>query len=128
MRPLSGDSWAAVKSKIEDDGEGTTIDFEEDSIHDITHTLHDKDGIVVDANREVRVKLYLGQVGTVNLSHRELRSLIADPRSYSGIHGVVLVHTNLPYDAYSLLSTETDAVPTRTQGSRLSFGHWLTHC
>jgi phosphatidylinositol-3,4,5-trisphosphate 3-phosphatase/dual-specificity protein phosphatase PTEN len=38
------------------------VPSEANSIADITHTLNTEGGIVVDADREVRVKLYMGQV------------------------------------------------------------------
>jgi hypothetical protein len=38
------------------------VPSEANSIADITHTLNAEGGIVVDADREVRVKLYMGQV------------------------------------------------------------------
>jgi len=40
----------------------TIVPSEVNSIADITHTLSAEDSIVVDAGREVRVKLYMGQV------------------------------------------------------------------
>ena len=62
LRPLSGDGWALVKSKIEGVGESPSIESEEASIHESTHSLSSKDGVVLDAKREVRIKLYMGQV------------------------------------------------------------------
>ena len=35
---------------------------ESTSISDVTRALKDDNGVVLDANREVRVKLYIGQV------------------------------------------------------------------
>lgn len=40
----------------------TIVPSEANSIAEITHTLSTEDGIVVDAGRELRVKLYMGQV------------------------------------------------------------------
>ena len=39
-----------------------SVDSEETSIHDATGILPTTDGVVLNADREVRVKLYIGQV------------------------------------------------------------------
>ena len=86
MRPLSGDKWQSIRAKIEADGQaqqsqtvGTQpalgaaptsiptlsagLETEDGSLYDVTQTLSPDGGVLVlDAHREVRVKLYLGQV------------------------------------------------------------------
>ncbi|EKM56934.1 uncharacterized protein PHACADRAFT_93074 [Phanerochaete carnosa HHB-10118-sp] len=62
LRPLSDDSWTLVKSGLEGDEQSPTVESEQDSIQDATRSLEDTSGIVLDAHREVRVKLYIGQV------------------------------------------------------------------
>lgn len=51
-----------VKSEIAGDGESPVVESEEASIHDSTHSLDSRNGVVVDADREMRIKLYIGQV------------------------------------------------------------------
>lgn len=67
LRPLSGDRWAAIKSRIQDGtvsagAASPAVESEEASIHDATGVLPTADGVVLNADREVRVKLYIGQV------------------------------------------------------------------
>lgn len=66
LRPLSDANWTLVKSKIEGDGQSPVVESEEASIQDIARTVNNGDGIVLDANREVRVKLYIGQVSVIH--------------------------------------------------------------
>ena len=94
LRPLSGDGWALVKSKIEDDALGSGTAFEEASIHESTDSLGStRDGVVLDANREVRVKLYMGQVSTNAPSPRYP---VVHMSACAGIHGVVLARPVVP--------------------------------
>ena len=68
LRPLTGDKWENIRKKIESDRQPQTIDSgarieaEDPSLYDVTQTLKIDGGVVLDAHREVRVKLYLGQV------------------------------------------------------------------
>jgi hypothetical protein len=62
---LTGDNWTLVKSKIEGDGQSPIIESEESSIQDVTRTTSYGNGVMLNANREVRVKLYVGQVSRV---------------------------------------------------------------
>ncbi|KAI0341469.1 phosphatases II [Trametopsis cervina] len=67
MRPLSQDTWNSLRTEIEEEGnrtpaQETTSDPEETSLHDITAKIDASEGVILDANREVRVKLYMGQV------------------------------------------------------------------
>ena len=72
LRPLSSDNWELVREDIEAgpdapavaQGSGVDADLEAEdpSLYDITQALGGDGGVVLDAHREVRVKLYLGQV------------------------------------------------------------------
>ncbi|KAI0088840.1 phosphatases II [Irpex rosettiformis] len=67
LRPLSKANWESIRTDIEKDPvkqdvEGTVVEAEEASIHDVTDKGDSEEGIVLDANREVRVKLHIGQV------------------------------------------------------------------
>ena len=66
LRPLSEANWTLVKSKIEGDGQSPVVESEEASIQDVTHPANHGGGVVVNANREVRVKLYIGQVSAIS--------------------------------------------------------------
>ena len=62
LRPLSDDSWTLVKSGLESDDQSPMVESEQSSIQDTIRSLDDTGSVVLDANREVRVKLYIGQV------------------------------------------------------------------
>ncbi|KAH9916723.1 phosphatases II [Epithele typhae] len=66
LRPLTGDKWELIRTTIEAGGERKSVDVapegEDASVDDVTQTLKGDGGVVLDAHREVRVKLYLGQV------------------------------------------------------------------
>ncbi|KAI0646393.1 phosphatases II [Trametes meyenii] len=68
LRPLTGDKWLSIREKIEVEGKAPAADIdanvesEDTSIYDATQALKGDGGVVVDAHRELRVKLYLGQV------------------------------------------------------------------
>lgn len=68
LRPLTGERWESLKQEIEADEDKETPHAdaprsEEGSMDDLTKTLSASSvGVVVDANRELRVKLYIGQV------------------------------------------------------------------
>ena len=67
LRPLSGGSWDSLRAALEEDkseqdATGPAIEAEETSIHDVTRRLESANGAVLNANRETRVKLYVGQV------------------------------------------------------------------
>jgi len=100
MGPLTDEKWGEIKEVIagiagEEKGlEPPGIKSETASVNDVaTEVLSDAvGGIIVDANRELRAKLYTGQVGpsiprfAFSLKHRILIDL----------HGLVLVHTCIP--------------------------------
>ena len=89
LRPLTGDKWQSIRARIEEDGhtqntpaQGASagkgdenadpsrtagLETEDASLYDVTQTLKTDGGVVLDAHRELRVKLYLGQVsGPIN--------------------------------------------------------------
>ena len=79
LRPLTGDKWNSIRENIEADGKaqhdhtsnstgtkaGGLAEGEDTSLYDVTQTLKTDGGVVLDAHREVRVKLYLGQVSSL---------------------------------------------------------------
>ena len=66
MRPLTDAKWARIRNEVQQVGPElpaeALVPSEANSIAEVTQTLHTEGGIVVDAGREVRVKLYIGQV------------------------------------------------------------------
>ncbi|KAL4253065.1 Dual-specificity lipid and protein phosphatase [Abortiporus biennis] len=65
LRPLTGKNWDVLRQDIEQQKEALTnggVASEEGSMYDLTKTLNTPGGVIVDANREVRAKLYFGQV------------------------------------------------------------------
>ncbi|KAI0674415.1 phosphatases II [Trametes maxima] len=68
LRPLTGDKWLSIREKIEAEGRtpaagvDANVESEDTSIYDATQALKGDGGVVLDAHRELRVKLYLGQV------------------------------------------------------------------
>lgn len=75
LRPLTDDKWGKLREKIREqdvqDQNATPrtnaarqdqVSSEATSINDITQALKDDHGVLLDANREVRIKLYIGQV------------------------------------------------------------------
>ncbi|KAF7430287.1 Telomerase protein component 1 [Pleurotus ostreatus] len=69
LRPLNSDAWSDLRSGLKPSGgEGVQLDgvnipsSETNSIYDVTQTLKGDKGIILDAAREVRIKLYMGQV------------------------------------------------------------------
>jgi hypothetical protein len=80
MQPLSQSNWDTIRTEIERDDlkqtvEGTAVEAEDASIHDATKKVDPKEGIVIDANRELRVKLYMGQVSRSLSSYNHKTSL-----------------------------------------------------
>ncbi len=80
LRPLTGDKWDSIREDIEADGktqgdnttasgtrpkDNSIAEGEEASLYDVTQTLKADGGVVLDAHREVRAKLYFGQVSAV---------------------------------------------------------------
>ncbi|KII91188.1 hypothetical protein PLICRDRAFT_156068 [Plicaturopsis crispa FD-325 SS-3] len=69
LRPLSDEKWDSFKEEIEEDKparegadtDGGGVPSETNSIRDVTLPVT-SEGVVLDAGREVRVKLYMGQV------------------------------------------------------------------
>lgn len=66
LRPLSDAKWARVREKVEQAAPKvpveSTVKSETTSIADATQTVNADNGVIVDAARELRVKLYMGQV------------------------------------------------------------------
>ncbi|KAF4581672.1 Telomerase protein component 1 [Pleurotus pulmonarius] len=69
LRPLNSDAWSDLRDGLKPPvGEGVQLDgvnipsSETNSIYDVTQTLKEDKGIILDATREVRIKLYMGQV------------------------------------------------------------------
>lgn len=69
LRPLNSDAWSDLRSGLKlSGGEGVQLDgvnipsSETNSIYEVTQTLKGDKGIILDAAREVRIKLYMGQV------------------------------------------------------------------
>ncbi|KAI0711173.1 phosphatases II [Cerioporus squamosus] len=72
LRPLTGNKWDSIRENIEAGGKtqndhtgskaGDIAEGEDTSLYDVTQTLKTDGGVVLDAHREVRVKLYFGQV------------------------------------------------------------------
>lgn len=68
MRPLSETNWSELREELKHDPEehiesdGVNLPASEtNSMYDLTQSVKEK-GVVLDAGREVRVKLYMGQV------------------------------------------------------------------
>ncbi|CCM04740.1 uncharacterized protein FIBRA_06929 [Fibroporia radiculosa] len=67
LHPLTDDKWGALRDKIQQDA-GNRLDAAQDtkseqtSINEGAQTPKNSDGVVLEADREVRVKLYMGQV------------------------------------------------------------------
>ncbi|KAI0827036.1 phosphatases II [Trametes gibbosa] len=102
LRPLTGDKWQSIRDNIEAEGKAApssapNVDSEDASIYDATQTLKVDGGVVLDAQRELRVKLYLGQVfmgwfwfiPTFHMPH---------PRSGTGEQSATLVLTRKEVD------------------------------
>jgi phosphatidylinositol-3,4,5-trisphosphate 3-phosphatase/dual-specificity protein phosphatase PTEN len=66
LRPLSDAKWARVREKVEQAAPKVpaenAVESETTSIMETTQTVNADNGIIVDAGRELRVKLYMGQV------------------------------------------------------------------
>ncbi|CAL1709124.1 unnamed protein product [Somion occarium] len=67
LSPLSNDNWESIRHNIEEDEgkaapPGGDVVSEETSLYDVTRALNGGGGIVLNANRDVRAKLYMGQV------------------------------------------------------------------
>jgi hypothetical protein len=59
-------NWVEIQSEIQKDSSMPRVEnapSEANSMYDVTQTVKTESGIVLDAGREVRVKLYQGQVG-----------------------------------------------------------------
>ncbi|KAJ7484720.1 phosphatases II [Mycena latifolia] len=68
LRPLSESGWVHIRDALKEGGVPATEDLEVDvpasevnSMYDVTQSAKER-GVVLDAGREVRVKLYMGQV------------------------------------------------------------------
>lgn len=69
LRPLSDTNWTSIRDDLQvPDGEKVELETanipasENNSMYDVTQSLKSEKGIVVDATREVRFKLYMGKV------------------------------------------------------------------
>ena len=68
MEPLTDEKWGEIREVIEGEGKGcepSGVKSETTSVNDVATKVFggEVEGIVVDANRELRAKLYTGQVG-----------------------------------------------------------------
>ena len=68
MEPLTDEKWGEIKEVIEGEGKGcepSGVKSETTSVNDVATKVFggEVEGIVVDANRELRAKFYTGQVG-----------------------------------------------------------------
>ncbi|EGO03571.1 hypothetical protein SERLA73DRAFT_83635 [Serpula lacrymans var. lacrymans S7.3] len=65
LQPLSRASWVKIRNEIPREQPNGLVDnsvpSEANSMYDATQVSHE-DGIILEANREVRIKLYMGQV------------------------------------------------------------------
>jgi phosphatidylinositol-3,4,5-trisphosphate 3-phosphatase/dual-specificity protein phosphatase PTEN len=97
MRPMTDEKWGEIKEVIAGEDKGlkpAEVKSEAASVNDVvTETFgNGEGGIIVDANRELRAKLYIGQVGA--FMHGSRLSLIHwIPTDF---HGLVLVHPSIP--------------------------------
>ncbi|KAL6300793.1 hypothetical protein BKA93DRAFT_739805 [Sparassis latifolia] len=67
LQPLTNDSWGVLRDEIEESPgsahtEGSKLESEETSLYDVPSSSRSGGGILLDAQREVRVKLFMGQV------------------------------------------------------------------
>lgn len=69
LRPLSNDNWVDLRDGLPEDNStlhphptNSAPISETNSVNELTPSVKDIDGVVLDAGREVRVKLYMGQV------------------------------------------------------------------
>jgi hypothetical protein len=98
MKPLTDEKWGEIKEAIAQEGkrlEYPEVKSETASVNDVATKVFSGgvEGIIVDGNRELRAKLYTGQVyvfscrgSNLSLKHRTLIDF----------HGVVLVHPCIP--------------------------------
>ena len=96
LRPLSSDKWQLIRDKIEADSvkglqdaaqADTPVEMEDASMYDVTQTLKGGDGgVVLDAHREVRVKLYIGQVSSRTSSSLQWESILITAQPSSTYH------------------------------------------
>ena len=85
MEPLTDEKWGEIKEVIAGGDKG--VDSETASVNDVaTKVLRDGvGGIIVDANRELRAKLYTGQVGSFVLGFMYIaQALDSDRFSWGG--------------------------------------------
>lgn len=72
MKPLADEEWVKIKEIIVEDGEqleNQEVKSETTSVNEtVTKVFKGGEGIIVDANRELRAKLYNGQVCPIPLS------------------------------------------------------------
>ena len=94
VKPLTDEKWIKIKEVIAEYGgelEDQEVKSETTSVNEVaTKVFKDGEGIIVDANRELRAKLYTGQVSLL------LRSLLIKNRTPVDFHGLVLVHPCIP--------------------------------
>ncbi|THH32547.1 hypothetical protein EUX98_g1630 [Antrodiella citrinella] len=66
LRPLTGENWELLRSDIETTDDKLPVKdgllSEEASLYDATRKLSSDSGVILDADRELRAKLYMGQV------------------------------------------------------------------
>ena len=93
--PLSGDKWQLIRDHIASDKpksetQGLSADAvreaEDPSMYDVTQSLEGDGGVVLDAHREVRVKLYIGQVSSRTSSSLQWESILITAQPSSTYH------------------------------------------
>ncbi len=115
------------QSLVQDDGEAGSdsgVESEETSLEeDTTKPLNTESGFVLDSDREVRVKLYYGQVNVIALT----ATIWWLTLSFGvGLHGVVLVYPGVPYGASDIGHTiDTYDFASNEERSGLSAWDWV---
>jgi phosphatidylinositol-3,4,5-trisphosphate 3-phosphatase/dual-specificity protein phosphatase PTEN len=97
MGPLTDEKWGEIKEVIAQEGNGLEspeVKSETASVNDVVTRMFSDgaEGIIVDANRELRVKLYIGQVWPFVLRFRSTAQAFC-PIDF---HGLALVYPCVP--------------------------------
>ena len=94
-KPLTDEEWGEIKEDIvkgDKEPENQEVKSETTSVNEITSkTFSEVEGIVVDANRELRAKLYTGQVSPLAPRFTTFVLISVD------FHGLVLVHSRISF-------------------------------
>jgi len=102
LTPLNQRDWTIVRESIKENPAPTTSDIdvppameiENDVYFDEAQVTTPDSGIILDAGREVRAKLYLGQVYKTTPVCTTF-----DHYSYLGLHGLGMVYPCVPHVA-----------------------------